>query len=69
MSINIREIYPQASYPVPLGTPMIAPLWRWDHTVDFPIIDGCHLAAGGTGGIPAACTFTVDPFSAESKVC
>ncbi len=69
MSINIREIYPQVTYPVPISTPMIAPFWRWDHTLDWPVIDGKLLASGGGGSIAATASFTVDPFSPDSKVC
>ncbi len=69
VTINIREIYPQVPYPVPPGTPMIAPLWRWDHSIDFSVMDGCRVAAGRSDSILAACSFTIDPFSAESKVC
>ena len=29
--IHIENLYPQATLPVPLQTPMISPWWRWDH--------------------------------------
>lgn len=47
---------------------MIAPFWRWDHSLDWPVIDGKLLASGGGGSIAATASFTVDPFSPDSKV-
>lgn len=55
-------------YPVPVGTPMISSMWRWDHTQDWPVIDGKTLSAAGGGQVPTSSSYTVDPFASDSKV-
>lgn len=70
VNIQITELYPGGQYKgvVPKGTPMIGPMWKWDHSVDWPTIDGRNMAVGGGGSIPASATYNIDPFSADSKV-
>lgn len=55
-------------YPVPVGTPMISSIWRWDHSQDWPVIDGKTLSAAGGGQVAATASYTIDPFAADSKV-
>uniref|UniRef100_A0A915D6Q3 Fatty acid synthase n=1 Tax=Ditylenchus dipsaci TaxID=166011 RepID=A0A915D6Q3_9BILA len=66
-TIHIEKLYPQASFPVPTGTPMIGPLWKWDHQQDWPVVDGSKVGMGGSGSVPASASYTIDPFAADSK--
>ncbi|CAJ0959176.1 unnamed protein product, partial [Mesorhabditis belari] len=66
-TIQIDQLYPQTDGPVPKGTPMIGPMWKWDHSQDWPVIDGKLMASGGVGGMAASATYTIDPFAADSK--
>ncbi|CAI5456722.1 unnamed protein product [Caenorhabditis angaria] len=69
VNIQISELYPGGQYKgvVPKGTPMIGPMWKWDHSIDWPTIDGRQMIAGGGGGIGASATYNIDPFAADSK--
>lgn len=46
---------------------MIGSLWKWDHTQDWPVIDGKALSNGFCGGVAASASYTIDPFAADSK--
>lgn len=46
---------------------MIGPLWKWDHSQDWPVIDGKQLLAGSGGSVPCSASYTIDPFAADSK--
>lgn len=35
ISLRIDHLYPAINFPVSRGTPMIAPLIKWDHTQDW----------------------------------
>lgn len=64
----MENLYPLISaLPVPLRTPMIAPWWRWDHQEDWPVIDGRLTGAMTRNSVPSCATYTIDPFSADSK--
>ncbi|VDN44203.1 unnamed protein product [Gongylonema pulchrum] len=67
VSIHIEALYPAVQYPVPVGTPMISSMWRWDHSQDWPVIDGKTLSAAGGGQVPTSSSYTVDPFASDSK--
>ena len=67
ITIHPENLYPKVEGPVPKGTPMIGPMWKWDHSQDWPVIDGKHMASGGGGGVAASATYTIDPFAADSK--
>uniref|UniRef100_A0A914S4R3 Fatty acid synthase n=1 Tax=Parascaris equorum TaxID=6256 RepID=A0A914S4R3_PAREQ len=47
MRTIVPDPKPPVQYPVPVGTPMIASMWRWDHSQDWPVIDGKNLSAAG----------------------
>ncbi|CAD5216831.1 unnamed protein product [Bursaphelenchus okinawaensis] len=66
-TIHVERLYPQAPLPVPLGTPMISPMWKWDHSQDWPVIDGKLLSSGGGGAVPTSASYNIDPFSPDSK--
>uniref|UniRef100_A0A1I7ZWW4 Fatty acid synthase n=1 Tax=Steinernema glaseri TaxID=37863 RepID=A0A1I7ZWW4_9BILA len=66
VNINIAKLFPAVTLPVPSNTPMIGPMWKWDHSVDWPVIDGRQMAVGG-GGVAATSTYNIDPFAADSK--
>lgn len=34
-NLDVTKIYPDVSYPVPRGTPMLSPLIKWEHSVDW----------------------------------
>ena len=65
-TVHLERIYPEVQLPVPRGTPMIAPMWKWDHSVDWPVVDGRQMASGG-GAVPSSASYTIDPFSPETK--
>uniref|UniRef100_A0A0K0ESV2 Fatty acid synthase n=1 Tax=Strongyloides stercoralis TaxID=6248 RepID=A0A0K0ESV2_STRER len=67
--INIKpeNLYPKISYPVPKGTPMIGPLWKWDHSQDWPVVDGKMMASSGGGQAASSASYNIDPFSPDSK--
>ncbi|CAB3400922.1 unnamed protein product [Caenorhabditis bovis] len=69
VNIRISELYPGGQYRglVPKGTPMIGPMWKWDHSVDWPTIDGRNMTTASGGSIPASATYNIDPFGADSK--
>ena len=46
---------------------MIAPMMRWDHSVDWPVVNILEHGAAGGGGIAAVVSYTIDPFSSDSK--
>ena len=52
---------------VPKNTPMLGPMWKWDHSVDWPTVDGRLMQTGGAGALPSSATYNIDPFSADSK--
>ncbi|GMR46683.1 hypothetical protein PMAYCL1PPCAC_16878, partial [Pristionchus mayeri] len=66
VSINIDKLYPEVSYPVPKGTPMLGPMWKWDHSGDFAVVD-CRVSARSGGGPAASATYSIDCFAADSK--
>jgi fatty acid synthase, animal type len=37
VDMNIREIYPKINFPVSRSTPMISPLIKWKHEIDFSV--------------------------------
>lgn len=52
---------------VPRGTPMIAPLVKWDHSVEWPVVNMREHGSTGAGGISACVSYTIDPAASESK--
>jgi hypothetical protein len=46
---------------------MIAPLVKWDHSVDWPVVNMREHGSTGAGGISACVSYTIDPAAAESK--
>uniref|UniRef100_A0AC35U6Z3 Carrier domain-containing protein n=1 Tax=Rhabditophanes sp. KR3021 TaxID=114890 RepID=A0AC35U6Z3_9BILA len=66
-SIHPERLYPEVHFPVPIGTPMLGSMWRWDHSQDWPVIDGKMLSSGGGGQVAATASYTIDPFAPESK--
>uniref|UniRef100_A0A915PSY3 Fatty acid synthase n=1 Tax=Setaria digitata TaxID=48799 RepID=A0A915PSY3_9BILA len=67
VTIHIEALYPAVQYPVPVGTPMISAMWRWDHSQDWPVIDGKTLSAVGGRQVPTSYCYTIDPFASDSK--
>ncbi|CAI4233223.1 unnamed protein product [Auanema sp. JU1783] len=69
VNLRLENIYPEGRYEgvVPKGTPMIGPMWKWDHAVDWPVVDGRMITGGAAGSIPASATYNIDPFAADSK--
>ncbi|VDP18356.1 unnamed protein product [Heligmosomoides polygyrus] len=69
VNIRVEDLYPGGRFKgvVPVGTPMIGPMWKWDHTQDWPVIDGRHMTAGGGGSMCVSATYHIDPFAADSK--
>ncbi|EPB72575.1 Beta-ketoacyl synthase protein [Ancylostoma ceylanicum] len=69
VNIRVEDLYPGGRFKgvVPRGTPMIGPMWKWDHSQDWPVIDGRHMAAAGGGGLAVSASYHIDPFAADSK--
>ena len=44
---------------------MVSPLVRWDHSVDWPVMDGRSAARSGASSKQSTVSFTIDPFNAE----
>ncbi len=61
-TVNVENLYPAVSYPVPVGTPMISPLIKWDFSQDWD-----SLRMNSYNKIERE--FTVDAHNTESKVC
>uniref|UniRef100_A0A913I721 Fatty acid synthase n=1 Tax=Strongyloides stercoralis TaxID=6248 RepID=A0A913I721_STRER len=62
-----QKLYPKIQYPVPKGTPMIGPMWKWDHSQDWTVVDGKMMATCGGGQVPASASYNIDPFASDSK--
>lgn len=45
----IERLYPKVEFPVSRGTPMIAPLMRWNHTEDWFVMKFEVKRAGNSG--------------------
>jgi fatty acid synthase, animal type len=45
VDVNIANLYPQVSFPVSRGTPMISPIISWDHSQSYfvPYFDSCNF--------------------------
>ena len=39
VQVETRALYPSVEYPVPVATPMLAPLLKWDHSADWTVKD------------------------------
>jgi fatty acid synthase, animal type len=37
VDINIAKLYPAVSFPVSRNTPMVSPLIKWNHDIDFAV--------------------------------
>jgi fatty acid synthase len=69
VNLTVHKLYPDVPYPVPAGTPMIAPLIKWDHSIAWTTVKAQEYAnAGSAGAIPTVVTFTIDPYDSESTV-
>ncbi len=63
-TVLFQNLYPKACYPVPKGTPMISPLFKWDHSQSWYAVTEKELDRRNGGVVP----FTIDATSSESKV-
>lgn len=66
-TIHVENLYPSVQFPVPIDTPMIGPMWRWDHSQDWPVVDGRMVGKISGGMVSASASYTIDPFAADSK--
>lgn len=50
VNVHGNGLCPVVQYPVPVGTPLIAPLVQWDHaqTWDVPKVEDFSSGSGGT---------------------
>ncbi|KAJ1364192.1 hypothetical protein KIN20_024223 [Parelaphostrongylus tenuis] len=69
VNIRVEDLYPGGRFKgvVPKGTPMIGPMWKWDHSQDWPVINGRQMIAAGGGSLCVSASYHIDPFSADSK--
>ncbi|GMS81310.1 hypothetical protein PENTCL1PPCAC_3485, partial [Pristionchus entomophagus] len=66
VSVHIEKLYPAVEFPVPKDTPMLGPMWKWDHSHDFPVIDCAQDSVRG-GGVASSGSYPIDPFAQDSK--
>lgn len=59
VNFNPLDLYPPVSFPVSRGTPMIAPLVKWDHSQEWRTPRHEDFS-GGSGSSAAAYTFELD---------
>lgn len=65
--MKFQHLYgPPQKWPVPRGTPMLGPIIKWDHSLDWPIITK-EQAMSLNGGSAAGICYTIDPFNTETK--
>ena len=58
-------LYAPVQYPVPVGTPMLSSLIRWDHAQSWDVPTPERFLSGGSGSA-SCCSFEIDA-SEESK--
>jgi len=59
VKLNPLCFYPQLSYPVPPGTPMISSLVKWDHGQDWNVPTAAMFIGGGASAA-GGCGFDID---------
>ena len=65
VNFDSLALYPPIEYPVSRGTPMVAPMVKWDHSQVWEVPRLEQFASGGSGS-NGSCVFEVDA-SAESE--
>lgn len=65
MKLNQLNFYPEITYPVPPGTPMISSMVRWDHSQDWNV-PTAEMFIGGGASAAGGCGFDID-VSGESE--
>ncbi|NWR76452.1 FAS synthase, partial [Centropus unirufus] len=53
-----NNLYPRVEYPVPVGTPLISPHIKWDHSQEWDVPGVKHFA--GSKGAAAASVYNID---------
>lgn len=51
VDVSLDAVYPKVSFPVSAGTPMIAPLIRWDHSADWNVPKHLNQESNGSGRV------------------
>lgn len=37
IGLDLKSLYPRIAYPVGRGTPMISPMLKWDHSIEWQV--------------------------------
>ncbi|XP_073462807.1 fatty acid synthase [Aquarana catesbeiana] len=59
INVHCNNIYPPVEYPVPAGTPLISPLFQWDHSQTWDVPKPEDFPAG-SGGSTSTTVYNVD---------
>uniref|UniRef100_A0A8B9FZJ9 Fatty acid synthase n=1 Tax=Amazona collaria TaxID=241587 RepID=A0A8B9FZJ9_9PSIT len=54
-----NNLFPPVEYPVPVGTPLISPCIKWDHSQDWDVPKAEDFPAGSTGSASAS-VYSID---------
>uniref|UniRef100_A0A914DXV9 Fatty acid synthase n=1 Tax=Acrobeloides nanus TaxID=290746 RepID=A0A914DXV9_9BILA len=60
--VHAEKLHHELPLPVPTSTPMIAPLWKWDHSQDWYVVNAKKMITEN-----CCATYDVDPFSFDTK--
>uniref|UniRef100_A0A4X2LHQ6 Fatty acid synthase n=1 Tax=Vombatus ursinus TaxID=29139 RepID=A0A4X2LHQ6_VOMUR len=63
-SVNPNGLFPPVEYPAPVGTPLISPHIKWDHSQSWDVPSASDFPSG-SGGSSSSTVYNIDP-SAES---
>lgn len=58
----IERLYPKVEFPVSRGTPMIAPLIKWDHTEDWFVMKFALNKGGQSGERKVTLSLDEEPY-------
>ena len=62
LTLPIERLYPKVEFPVSRGTPMIAPLIKWDHTEDWFVMKFFVQKGGHSGERKVAVSLDADAY-------
>lgn len=62
LTLPIERLYPKIDFPVSRGTPMIAPLIKWDHTEDWFVMKFSVQKGGHSGERKVALSLDEDAY-------
>ncbi|XP_071429466.1 fatty acid synthase [Pithys albifrons albifrons] len=54
LNVVVNNLFPSVEYPVPVGTPLISPYIKWDHSQDWDVPKAEDFPAGSKGSASAS---------------